>query len=374
MSCVYKAVILGDSFNNTLGLIRSLGEKRIPQTLILVGEEDRLFVARSRYLRKEVVYRCGNLAECLPLLQRLADGTHRQVILCTNDAAATFVDQHEEVLSPLYITPMSGKHLEVYLNKEKQCELAAECGFDVPKSLVYHKGDVFPDFPFPLLLKPLVSVEGEKSDIHICMTEEDLQKGLSMHSHCTGFLVQEFIEKEYEINLIGVSTRWGIRIPGGIQKIRHYPTIYSPCSFGLYQSIGHYRIGLEPIQRFMDKVGYRGPFSVELLHKKGKNYFMEVNFRHDGLAYTATAAGDNLPALYMQFAEPPTDLKVRDTYMMDLSIDYCHVKDGTLPFGTWFSDFCKTGCQLNFNRKDMAPTFYYYWNKVKRKFVHHPSS
>ena len=53
------------------------------------------------------------------------------------------------------------------------------------------------------------------------------------------------------------------------------------------------------VQRFMDRVGYRGPFSVELLHKGNKNYFMEVNFRNDGLAYTATAAGINLPAIYI---------------------------------------------------------------------------
>lgn len=364
---LYKAIILGDSFNNTLGLIRSLGEGRISQTLILVGEEDRLFVAKSRYLRKEAVYRCGNLSECLPLLQQLADGTHRQVIICTNDAAVAFVDKHEEALSSLYITPMSGRHLSAYMNKGKQCELAAECGFDVPKSKIYHKGEVFPKFSFPLLLKPLVSIDGEKSDIHICKTESDLYQSLDTHSHCNAFLVQEFIEKEFEINLIGISTRWGIRVPGGIRKIRHYPTIYSPCSFGLYQSMEHYRIDLEPIQRFMDKVGYQGPFSVELLHKNDKNYFMEVNFRHDGLAYAATAAGVNLPDSYMQFVEPPTDLKVKDTYMMDLSIDYCHVQDKSLSFREWFSDFCKTGCQLNFNRKDMAPTICYYLNKVKRK-------
>ena len=44
----------------------------------------------------------------------------------------------------------------------------------------------------------------------------------------------------------------------------------------------------------MQHVGYHGPFSVELLHKNAKNYFMEVNFRHDGLAYAATASGVNL--------------------------------------------------------------------------------
>lgn len=363
---VYSAVILGDSFNNTLGLIRSLGEVCIPQTLVLAGETDRLHVCQSRYLEKDKIFRVNDVSECMPILKQIADGSHRQVILCTNDRAATFVDEHEEELCADFVTPMAGKHLGEYMNKMRQCELARQCGFDVPTSVIYHKGEDFPqDISYPLLLKPLVSINGEKSDIHICRTREDVEAGLNAASHCGDFIVQEFVEKEYEINMLGISTEWGVCIPGGIRKIRHYPTIYSPCSFGEYLPIVDFDFDTAVVQRFMDRVGYRGLFSVELLHKGNKNYFMEVNFRNDGLAYTATAAGINLPAIYMQFDGIPKDIKVRKTYMMDLSIDYCHVKDGNISFGKWFQDFCKTGCQLNFNRKDIAPTVNYYIDKLK---------
>ena len=50
------AIIIGDSFNNTLGLIRSLGEAHVDITLLLVGQEDRLFVSKSRYLKKTSIY------------------------------------------------------------------------------------------------------------------------------------------------------------------------------------------------------------------------------------------------------------------------------------------------------------------------------
>ena len=43
----YSAIVIGDSFNNTLGLIRSLGEGGIEQTLILVGESDFFFQAED---------------------------------------------------------------------------------------------------------------------------------------------------------------------------------------------------------------------------------------------------------------------------------------------------------------------------------------
>lgn len=368
----YTAIVLGDSFNNTLGLIRSLGKGGIDQRLILIGEQDRLFVSRSKYLNKGKVFKVRCIEDSLDILKSLTNSSHRQVIICTNDIAATFVDAHEEELSLTYLTPMRGRHLGDYMNKDMQCQLAQACGFDVPQSIVYHRGNPLPEkIGYPLLLKPLVSIQGEKSDIHICNSLEQVETALQANSYCKDFLMQEYIEKEYEINLIGISTDWGILIPGGIRKIRHYPTIYSPCSYGLYESIDKLDIDIRPVQKFMSKVGYRGPFSVELLHKGNRNYFMEVNFRNDGLAYAATAAGANLAAIYMQFAGFPTHIPVKDTYMMDLSIDYCHVKDGNLTFRQWFADFRRTGCQLNFNRHDVMPTICYYWNKVKRRLGLH---
>ena len=60
--------------------------------------------------------------------------------------------------------------------------------------------------------------------------------------------------------------------------------------------------------------------------------------------------------------------KICRTYMMDISIDYCHVKEGTITKYRWLKDFLKTGCQLNFNWKDPMPTLCYYWNKISSKF------
>ena len=176
--------------------------------------------------------------------------------------------------------------------------------------------------------------------------------------------IQKFIEKEYEINLIGVSTVNGVYIPGGIRKIRNYPTIYRPCSFGVFQSVENLNVDVHSILKLMQHVGYHGPFSVELLHKNAKNYFMEVNFRHDGLAFAASASGVNLPAKLFNSQTVP--MTVNYTYMIDLSTDYSHVKYGTLSRKYWFYDFRKTKCQFNFNRHDLMPTIYYYVNKIMK--------
>lgn len=361
-----QAIVLGDPFNNTLGLIRSLGEASINFVLILVGENDRIFLSKSKYLKKKRVYKISKIDDCNCILKNIHDSNFKQYVLATNDIAAKYIDLNESWLSQMFITPMRGKQIGEYFNKDKQCKLALECGFDVPKSFIYNRGDNCNNFNFyPILLKPALSTEGAKSDIHICYSKEDLEKALSQNSVCNKFIVQEYIEKEFEINILGVSNEQGIFCPGGIKKIRHYPTIYSPCSFGKYISVKELSINIEPIKNFLNKIGYQGLFSVELLRKNKKNYFMEFNFRNDGLAYTATCAGLNMSQMLLE-ENLPIKYKFKSIYMMDYSIDFCHVKDKNISLYKWICDFMKTKCHLYLNFMDMNPLFCYYKTKLKK--------
>lgn len=118
----------------------------------------------------------------------------------------------------------------------------------------------------------------------------------------------------------------------------------------------------------MKKSNYHGPFSVEFLHTKdGKNHFMEVNFRNDGLSHCATVAGANLHALYCDERLKYDEKKVRPIYMMNYSIDYLFVKDGTVSRKDWWRDFLRTSCFINFNRHDPGPVINYYWTKIKNR-------
>ena len=67
----------------------------------------------------------------------------------------------------------------------------------------------------------------------------------------------------------------------------------------------------------------------------------------------------------MNFEKPADEYKIKDIYMMDLSIDFCHVKEKALSFNNWLKDYVRTKCQLNFNKKDPAPTVCYYLDKMK---------
>lgn len=355
-----KTIILGDSFNNTLGLIRSLGKAGSEVTLILVGE-DRLFVSKSRFVKNTIFV--DSIQDCELVLKRTLSDKQKVFLICSNDTAAEWVDQCETWLSDIYLTPMRGKRIGKLFDKPEQCALAEKFGITTPKSFVYQRSESFPgNLIYPILIKPANSNYGKKSDIHICRSPYELNEALSCESNCKTFIVQEYIEKDFEINLIGISTESKVVIPGGIKKLRHYPTPYSPCSFGKFLPIEKLQIDPEPIKEMINAIGYHGPFSVEFLKKGKKNFFMEINFRHDGLAFAATASGVNLLKMYID--QHPLDYKVKPTYLMDLSTDYCHVKDGNITKYHWLKDFIKTGCQLNFNISDPMPTVYYYLSKL----------
>ncbi len=363
-----KAIVIGDSTNNTLSAVRSLGEAQIEQCLILKCEEDTCYVSYSKYLKKENVYQIRSIEECLPILEQLKAKCPKSTLICTFDEAAMLIDEHEALLSTYFITPARGKQIGNLFQKDAQCKLAEQCGLTVPRSCLFHRNDSLTDIgiDYPILLKPLLSTAGEKSDIHICKDINELQTALAEASTCEKFILQEFVEKEYEIDCIGVRTEQGVFLAGGIRKIRHYPQLIGAGAYGIFQPMSAYNINTKGLEKFLEEANYYGPFSVEFLHKGDKDYFMEVNFRNEGLAYAATAAGANLHALYVDSNYQIDKSKIRSVYMMNYSLDYLYVKSGEISFITWLRDFFRTRCFININFRDLNPTIQYYI----RKFCH----
>lgn len=365
-----EAIIIGDSTNNTLSAVRSLGEVGIPMALILKCQQDIHYVSHSKYLDKNHVYVIPSIEECLPVLKQYQTvGDKKIPIICTFDEAAVFVDQNETCLSKYFLTPTRGKQLGELFNKDAQCRLAQQCGLTVPRSQLFSRDSSFDkiEIDYPILLKPLNSTKGEKSDIHICKSQDELRIALSAESHCDHFILQEFIDKEYEIDCIGVRTEKEVYLAGGIRKIRHFPPLVGAGAYGLFQSMRCYDIDISGVEKFILAANYYGPFSIELLHKGDKNYFMEVNFRNEGLAYAATAAGANLHALYINPSLRINRDKIRSVYMMNYSLDFLYVKDGSVSLWSWLRDFLRTRCFININMKDLNPTICYYVDKLKSR-------
>lgn len=363
-----EVIIIGDATHNTLSAVRSFGEAGIAQVLILVANEDPLFVHKSRYLRGGNLRMVETLDDCDGVLEEYSKTAPGATLMTTFDAAAEWVDAREGQLSKLFRTPCRGRRIGELFHKDAQCLLAKECGLTVPLTIEYHRGEGIPmDLPYPVITKPLVSSRGGKEDIHICYNETELETALAEESRCRDFVIQEFVDKEFEVDCTGARTDNGL-VMGAIRKYRHWPPVVGAGAFARIDRVDRYSIDEKGVECFLEKAGYYGPFSVEFLHKGGKNYFMEVNFRNEGLAYTATAAGMNLHALYMQPCGEKADWsKFRPTYMMNYSLDMLYVKEGKLPWWRWLRDFIRTRCFINVNFRDPAPAIAYYRNKFRRK-------
>ena len=362
-----RVVVIGDATHNTLSAVRSLGEVKIPFVLILVGREDPCFVRYSKYLRKGNLFTVEELNECEELLSSLAAVGDMPILMTTYDAAAEWVDSREPALSLQFVTPCRGKQLGELFNKEVQCRLARECGLDVPMSIVYRRDQPLPadELIFPVITKPLVSSAGSKGDIHICHNLAELERALEHQSDCQKFILQQFIEKEFEIDAIGVSTDRGVVMGGAVRKIRHWPRLVGAGAYGLFDRMERFNVNMEGVKRFIEASNYHGPFSIELLHTRdGKNYFMEVNFRNEGLAYASTCAGVNLHALYADESRRVNWDRFRPTYMMNYSIDLLYVKEGELSWWQWLRDLLRTRCFINVCLSDLRPTIEYYRAKL----------
>lgn len=361
-----EVIILGDSSNNTLSAVRSFGQAGIAQILILIDKTDVCFVQCSKYLRHRNCLRVDSLDECDELLAALRNGATKPVLMTTFDAAAQWVDEREEGLSQWYITPSRGHRLGRLFNKAEQCRLARECGLLVPRSAIYSRGEAIPDgeIGYPLITKPLISSQGVKGDIHICRNRQELEASLSTESRCQSFLLQEFIEKEYEIDAIGVSTDTGVIFGGAVHKYRHWPPLTGAGAYGLFMKIDDFDLDIAGVDKFFHQTRYHGPFSVEFVHtREGKNYFMEVNFRNEGLAYASTCAGANLHALYVRPSYQIDWKKIRRTWMMNYGIDLLYVKKGMLPWWRWLWDFLRTRCFINACPTDLRPLIAHYQSK-----------
>lgn len=365
------AIIIGDSFPNTLGLIWSLGEAKVPMILILVGNKDRICITKSRYLKKQKVYQVETIKEVLTVLEKLKNINGEKTIICTNDLAAEFIDCNESYLSHYFNTPCRGKKIASFFNKAEQCNLALLCGLDIPLYMIYKRGDKIEDIniKYPILTKPLISTEGGKSDIHICYDSKDLKNALSLSSNCTEFIIQEYIIKEFEINVQGLCTQDGQVIFGGaIRKIRHYPETTGAASYAILEETSKYHVNTEGIEQMISRIGYHGPFSVEFLHRGGKNYFMEVNLRNDGLAFTSTRAGINLPEIYISNSFDKSKTKINCIYMMWLSLEMALFKLGHMKFLPWLKQFHNTHCFIDYNQRDLLPLIYHGFNILARYF------
>lgn len=380
-----KIIVFGGDHHNTLGVIRSLGEAGIKPILILHGTIDS-FVAQSKYISK--IHYTENEEKGIELLINLyGQESLPPLIICCSDGASHYVDIYYNQLKEKFIFPNAGEEGRItkLMNKETMRTLAEECNLPSPNTWIINKNDTIPeDIIYPCIIKPLMSIEGCKSDIHTCQDYKSLANDIKS-AHASRIQIQEFVDKEYEFQLIGCRIKTNetdkIIIPGVSYIIRS--SAVSNTGFLRYSPIQEFKdINIKDVEEFIKRTQYVGLFSVEFIKSKtGKTYFMEINFRNDGNSYAVTGAGCNLPYIWAKgMITNVIDKNVtitKSTLVIPELIDFLqNVLTRRISFFHWVKDIIKSDTFLLYNGKDQRPFWYEvkFWyhraiNKIKRNIL-----
>lgn len=359
------AVVIGDWHFNSLGLIRSLGEKNIP--VIYINLSDGGYGESSKYTYK--TYHSGEKEQDIvaTLLKVLEENEGKPVIFTACDKAAIALDRrYNDLKDKCFLPNLKGKAAE-YMNKENMCKAAKEAGFIVPETATVDFDESFKEkvksFGFPCILKPVLSVEGSKSDIQICNNAEELEKVYDFLSESeenySRVLIQQFVNGQqtemFAFDGCKVANKKVI-IYGQLKKKREYPSKRGSTSYATIEAdITEFEISV--LDKFLDLVGYEGIFDLDILKIDGIPYFIEINFRNGAMSYAFTKASFNIPYIWYNavlgkdFSVP----EIKETVLMCERDDLNHVIDKNISLFKWLVDVRKTDVFMVYNKEDPLP-------------------
>lgn len=367
-----KVIVFGNDHTNSVGVIQSLGKAGYKSVGLLYGAKTDLVIS-SNYTSHVITAR--DPQACVDkLLETCFDSDVRIPIIATCDMAALTLERNEERLKERFIFEHSAHYTLEYLSKkENQVRLAEEAGFNVPKSWNLKDSKVIPDdVSYPCLIKPLVSCEGAKSDIRVCKTKEELEYHLNTLNCTKNVLLQQYIDRDYEISILGCGLTTGkCIIPVIENKLTLYPKYVGLECLANMQPLEDYEIKLN-IKNIIASIGYVGLFSVEMMHCRdnGKFYFTEINLRNDGAEAFVTMYGANLPLNHIEdlIGLPLTEQKELHPgyYIWDFHhfLSLIHLD---ISICTWIKEIRKSNGFMLYFEEDTKPFYKQYSNWIKSK-------
>ncbi len=377
-----KVIVIGGSHHNTLGVIRSLGMKGLCQEICCLVEYPDLFVSKSRYLMSRNTFVFKTSSELIERVLWIAKPEKiKPIVICCGDKYIACLDRHYNKISQYCILPNANEtegQIAYFMDKDKQSNLAQRMGIDTPCSIMLDSLDLADTdrFIFPCIVKPLNSVVGSKKDIAICRDFHALNMAVMRNNTGRCFLVESYIDKTAEFQLIGCSLPGKIIIPGYTKIIRQPKNTntgylkYSPISDGFID--GQL---LDKVGELINDLSYKGLFSVEFLRgKDGRDYFLEINMRNDGNAFCATCAGINLPYLWYRYADAdklPTDIDIcvnKTIYWMPEADLRNMLKVGVFK---WIKQWITAAGHGIVSRHDLKPFIYFVLSKFLKKPICH---
>lgn len=370
MSYNIDAIIIGYDHYNTLNLVRSLSYGNIKFDTIIIKSKHQSFVSKSKYIQTlYYIDSIDKLTEFLIDKYQTSYQRRKPAVITTGDNIAITLDRIYDSLSKfLHLSTISGtgNNLSHFMDKCNMCKIASEIGFDTPKSISMSLKEIdkkiLNHLEYPVLAKAQLSAIGSKDNLSICTSPDNLYDCLKLIPVTTEkMIIQQYIPSEDIVLVAGCRTPQGKTILNGTvikTKPGYHTKDLGLCIFG---HLSEYTVEKEKIIQFLEQIDYVGLFSFEFIRYKGKNYFIEVNFRADALLYFYTASGLNIPELWVKsfyknnvLSEYPRLNKINGMS------EFPYIKNYLSPSKIFSNlrDFVKTDVFTIFSIKDIKPFIY----------------
>lgn len=361
-----KIIVFGGNHHNTLGLVRSMGENGF--SVIVFLEPCNLNFCNLRFSKYIVkLHFLSTMNNALDVLRsEYWNEKDKPIILCGSDASISLLDAHYNKLkNHFFIFNINGQQgrINAMMNKLNTFPIAKKNGLSTIRTWQVSDIRNLPeDIIFPCLTKGINSNTSSKDDIFVCKNRKDLEICLR---DGVDYIIQEYIEKDYEIDIVGFAYNHGkdIFVPGVVRKIRD--EIHHQSDYIRLDDLSAYPlINIEIIRQFITDIGYEGIFSIEMIGKSEKLYFLEINMRNDGTGYLYTAAGVNYPLCWALYCtgkltkEFLDSISVKTPYYLMQGNDIYNVFKGKISFYKWINQVLGAKAHFVLNLYDIKPFIY----------------
>ena len=375
--------VIGDDHQNTLGIIRSLGEEGISVDLIVQRNNyNNTFTTKSKYVKRYVVCEFDKDVVEKKLLEFAIGDKSKSVVIPSCDKAALLLDAIRQDIQDFYYVggiSYQGMSLEEFMHKQNMCKAASEAGVLIPLCVAVDiREDTTRDeilecidkhsIEFPIIVKPEASVSGNKSMIKSFINKKEFEEGFNEIVQGR-YLIQEYIkiDCEYGIQGIGFGRNHSAFFPGVIKKIRQSYTSKGSTTYAVLNK-GYNGLDLSSLINFVNKIEYNGIFDIEVAQSGDKFYFIEINLRNGAYGYAYTASGINLPYIYcnsLMNKEYPIDGTsiVKEAYLINEIGDISNIRAKKVSVIKWIRQCVSADVKMIWNVKDNKP----FWARIMRR-------
>lgn len=310
------AIVLGWNYSTALGVVRSLGMGGFRVHLYFIAKKKggSKVTASSKYLENTIEH-IGrddeNIIEELSVHYK--DNTEKLVLVPTDDYTSSLIDRYYDRLAERFLMPHIGDGeqgaITRLMDKSTQTGIGNQFGL---KTIHSHKvflpeeDDIaLPEgIKYPCFVKPLVSLNGRKTEMQKCDSAEQLEKHLEYMRERMGgrvVLIQDYLNIQEEYSISGLCLDQDVVLPALLKRLFVGKHERGVTIVGELVPIATVIDFADKLKQLLKSLHFAGLFCIDLVRANDAIYFSEINFRSAGSLYGYVKAGANLPALLVNY-------------------------------------------------------------------------